>query len=146
MPEQTAIDRIGVASGVIALHVDRGYRIPVELEILDCEPDDRSTDNWDHIAESSIEFQSGLLILADWLQHTPPPERIPIPAGCYRCRAYFGGLGTTRTLLEGDDHYRIVLWPGAPIEPKVLKRYVYEPNRTVKARGKYKRSDANANS
>ena len=54
----------------------------------------------------------------------PDAARIPVTPGMYVVRVYYGGLDTIRDLgLEGDDHYRVVLWPGPARPVTVLKRH-----------------------
>jgi hypothetical protein len=46
---------------------------------------------------------------------------VTLQPGTYRVRAYFGGLDTVSADgLEGDDHYRVVLWPAPAQEPVIL--------------------------
>jgi hypothetical protein len=43
--------------------------------------------------------------------------------GVYRARVFYGKLASlSDDGLEGDDHYRIILWPGSPSTPVVLKQ------------------------
>ena len=56
------------------------------------------------------------------------PLRIHVPLGWYRVRASARGLRTVRENgLDGDDEYRIDLWPPAPTGVAVV-----EPHRWVK--------------
>lgn len=96
----------------------------VTVEVRDGAPTD-ALDGWDHAVECGIVVESGELRLF-------PPEktgsddvpRVPCPPGRYRALVLWGGLAAVLDELaaEGDDHYRIVLWPGAAAEPVVRKR------------------------
>jgi len=49
--------------------------------------------------------------------------RIPVPPAVYRVRVSYGGLDTlSDDGLEGDDHYRLQLWPATSIAISVLKQ------------------------
>jgi hypothetical protein len=89
------------------------------------DPPDDDVAGWDHVTEASIDVPTGRLFMTDLLAWDRKPElRINVPPGTYRARAYHAGLNTLSwNGLDGDDHYRLVLWPGEPCEPVVLKRY-----------------------
>ena len=56
----------------------------------------------------------GVTGLADYLR----AARIDLPLGTYRARIFYGNLDSlSDNGLQGDDHYSIVMWKGAPIEP-----------------------------
>ncbi|HLQ25536.1 MAG TPA: hypothetical protein VK138_06580 [Acidiferrobacterales bacterium] len=95
--------------------------VPVEMEILDAAPPD-DLNEWDHVAEASLELPSGKLQVHECT--TGPVDDLDVEPGTYRVRAYFGRLGElSADGLDGNDHYRIVLWR-APFEAiRVLKQY-----------------------
>lgn len=115
--EEECYRRVAAAPFVVAIQPDRNLTVPVEVELLDHRPDDDFV-AWDHVAEASLDLPSGRLEIQEcmgdlidlWL----------VAPGQYRVRAYFGGLDTIDTLgIDGDDHYRVVLWP-APMAPAAL--------------------------
>lgn len=117
-------DRAVVAPFVVAVQAARNTIVPVVVEVRDDAPDD-DLSGWDHVTDASIDLPGGELVVSDVVIEDGGPECcFTVPAGTYRVRAYHASLGTLRgNGLEGDDHYRIVLWPGEYCPPMVLKRY-----------------------
>jgi hypothetical protein len=106
---------------VVVIQPARNMTVAVDVEVTDVSPT-LAPDNWDHIAEASIELPSGRLEIHECTGGSI--DVLPVSPGAYRVRAYFGGLDTlSDDGLDGDDRYRIVLWPApfAPIE--ILKQY-----------------------
>ncbi|MDW4736332.1 hypothetical protein NQ293_26040, partial [Escherichia coli] len=53
----------------------------------------------------------------------PDAARIDVAPGTYRVRVSYGGLDTlSEDGLEGDDRYRLQLWPAPPIAVRVVKQ------------------------
>lgn len=113
--------RIKAAPFVIVVQPVRNMTVPVEVEVGDAPPG-ALLDGWDHVAEASIELPSGRLEIHECTGESI--DILSISPGTYRARAYFGGLDTlSPDRLDGDDRYRIVMWP-APFAPvEVLKQY-----------------------
>jgi len=115
-------ERVATAPGAIGISTIRNLDVPVEVEISEVEPTG-TFDNWDQVVDCSIQVQSGWLILGGpGLDDDVPP--ISIKPGTYRARVFFGGLNTlSADELEGNDRYRIVLWPGKETPVDILKKY-----------------------
>lgn len=82
-------------------------------------------DTWDHVVECGLAVPSGqITISAPETTGTPMVPRIRLAPGQYRAMVFYGALDSVTDELdpEGEDHYRVVLWPGEPREPVVLKR------------------------
>jgi hypothetical protein len=120
---QEAIDRLlAVAPGTIGVGTVRNMTVPVVVEIADTEPDEDTT-KWDQVNECSFEVQSGRIVVAGCTDYFPEAARIDVEPSSYRARIYYGSLDAlSKDGLEGDDHYRIVLWPGVPGPLRVLKQ------------------------
>jgi hypothetical protein len=99
--------------------------VPVILEITSAKPKHDDFGAWDQVNECSLSIASGKLIvtgIGDELSQVP---RIPVRPGSYRCRIYYGDLASVSTnKLEGNDHYKLVLWKSAPSRLIVRKQYV----------------------
>jgi hypothetical protein len=107
-----AVERLlALAPGVIGVGTARNMDVPVEVDILETEPrDDRG--GWDRVNDCTIDVPSGRLVVAGCTDYFPDAARIEIAPGSYNARIYYGGLSTVSAdALEGDDRYRIVLWP-----------------------------------
>ena len=114
--------RIKAEPFLVVVQPERNMEVPVELELAEQAPDlDLSA--WDHVAEASLDLPSGRLEIHECTGGSI--DILAVPAGHYRVRAYFGGLGTlSEDGLDGDDHYRIVIWPAPCADIAVLKQYV----------------------
>ena len=113
---------LALAPGIIGVGTVRNMTVPVVVEVYDQEPFDNN-DEWDQINECCIEITSGTIVVSGCSDYFPDAARITVPSGTYRARIYYGRLNTLRgNGLEGDDHYRVLLWK-APLAPlKVIKQ------------------------
>lgn len=126
-PERTD-NLLATDQGVICIGTVRNMEAPVVVEVLDDEPTE-NPDNWDHITECSIEIKSGEMAIAGCTDYPPEAARINIEPGTYRARIFYGKLDSlSEDGLEGDDHYKVVLWPGERVDAKVIRRRVSNSN------------------
>jgi len=123
--DQTAVDRLlAVAPGTIGVGTVRNMDVPVTVEIHDEAPTDEAA-NWDQINECSMDVPSGRIVVAGCTDYLPEAARIAVEPGCYRARIYYGRLDSlSEDGLDGDDQYRIALWPAPPREIEILKQRV----------------------
>jgi hypothetical protein len=120
--DEDTMHRIKAAPFVVVIQPERDSYVPVEVEITD-EPPEIALDAWDHVAEASLALPSGKLEIHECTGGSI--DILTVPAGTYRVRAYHGGLGTlSDDWLDGDDHYRLVLWPAPLADIAVLRQYV----------------------
>ncbi len=93
--------------------------VAVEIEIASHEPPDGFVD-WDQVADCALEIHSGTLSIRSATEEPETATRMEIEVRTYRVRVFYGlnadALGT-------ENRYKIVLWPGEWIEPRVLKRF-----------------------
>ena len=116
-------DQIATAPGALGVGTARAMTVPVTVEVRATPPVDENTAAWDHITQAGLHIDSGR-ILVSMFDNRPELPRIPIPPGTYTARVYTAGLNTlSPNGLDGEDRYRIVLWPGQVQQPEVLKRY-----------------------
>lgn len=118
-----AVDRLlAVAPGTIGVGTVRNMNVPVVVEIADSEPD-ANLSAWDHVNECTLEVPSGRVVIAGCIDYFPDAARIELVPGAYRARLYYGSLySLSEDGLDGDDHYRVVLWRAAPGPVQVLKQ------------------------
>lgn len=120
--EEDTARRIKTGPFVVVIQPERDMDVPVEIEIAD-EPPDLDLAAWDHVAEASLDIPSGRLEIHECTGGSI--DILAIPPGTYRIRACHGRLGTlSEDRLDGDDHYRIVLWPAPFTDIVVLKQYM----------------------
>jgi hypothetical protein len=117
-----AVDRmLAVAPGTVAVGTVRNMDVPVTVEVLDGEPGPDLSE-WDHVTECSLEVPSGCIVVAGCTDELRDAGRIDVSPGSYRARVSYGALDTlSEDGLDGDDHYRVQLWPAPLIGPRVLK-------------------------
>lgn len=116
--EEAVQNLLALAPGVIGVGTVRNMDVPVTVEVRDSAPQEDSNP-WDQINECSIEVGSGILVVAG-LDYFPDATRIHLQPGFYRARIFYGNLDSLRENgLEGDDHYKVVLWP-APFRDAVV--------------------------
>jgi hypothetical protein len=120
-PEAT--DRLlALAERTIGVGTVRNMTVPVDIEVRSTEPQE-SFEDWDQVNDCSIEVKSGRIVVAGCTDYFPSAARIEVTPGVYRARVYYGKLDTlSEDGLDGEDHYRVVLWPGEFTSPMVLKQ------------------------
>jgi len=113
---------LAVAPGTIGVGTVRNMNVPVMVEVTDGEPD-ANVAAWDHVNECSFEVSSGRVVIAGCTDYFPDAARIDVLPGSYRARVYYGNLNSlSDDGLDGDDHYKVILWRAAPAPVQVLKQ------------------------
>lgn len=120
--DQAYENLIVVDHGCIALSTARNMDVPVELVVSDEKPyiDKKS---WEHIVYCGISLDSGLLVVRGPSDYLPNATRARLQPGYYAVYILYRGLTTlSEDGLEGDDYYKIMLWPSDEVvEVSVLK-------------------------
>jgi len=119
-----AVDHLlAVGPGVVGVGTVRNMNVPVTIEIHDREPPG-DLDLWEHVTECGLEVRTGRLVVAGCTDYFPDAKRIQVGPGIYKVRVSCGGLDTlSEDGLEGDDRYRLQLWPAQSIgSPQVVKQ------------------------
>ena len=116
--------RLMVAPYAAILHTARNMDVPLRVEWHE-RPPARDVDAWQHVAEAHFACPSGRLVLAGLSDFEPDAPRLPVTAGPLGLRASFAGLDTlSEDGLDGDDRYRIQLWPEVgPQDVQLLKAW-----------------------
>lgn len=125
---QDAEETFVVATGrVLGVRTARDQDSCVTIQVSDHEPDE-DLDEWDHVVDCSIAVPSGTLIVSGPTEDLFHAQRIEVMPGVYCARVYFGMLAEVdHEGFEGDDFYKITLWPG--VEHKAIKvRKSWIPN------------------
>lgn len=121
-PEAVRLE-LALAPGTIGVGTVRNMTVPVTVEVRDAAPEKEDDSIWDQINECSIDLLSGQLVIAGCTDDFSEAARIPLAAGCYGARIYYGQLeALSDDGLDGNDHYRIVLWPSEKLELTILKQ------------------------
>lgn len=114
-------DRLAMEQGIVGVGTESYGEIKGELEILECENNLIDTTQFDHIVEGGIEITSGILQILD-CPNSDIELEVKLKPGVYRIRVYSSNLSSVIDD-EGDDYYKIEMWPNSNMERKVLKRY-----------------------
>ena len=115
---------IVTSSNSLSISTARNVDLPVEIVICDDKPL-ATYEKWDHIVQCSLKVTSGSLVVrgvSDYLQNA---ARISLESGQYTVWVFYGGLNTvSNDCLEGEDHYKIILWRSNIIASfELLKSY-----------------------
>jgi len=114
-------DRLAIEDGILGVGTECYGPVKGELYLLSVARDNIEMDKYDHIVEAGIEIKSGLLQIVDCPSSIVAIE-INIEPGFYRARIYSSNLASVDGD-EGDDFYKIEIWPDFIQERKILKRY-----------------------
>src|SRR5262249_35545510 len=113
---------LALAPGTVGVGTLRNTTVPVDIEVCDT-PFEESLDAWDQVNECSIQINSGRIVVAGCTDYFPDAARIVLQPGVYRVRVYYGKLDSlSPDGLEGEDHYRLAMWPATPGPVVVLKQ------------------------
>ena len=113
--------RVKVAENVVVVCPVRNMHVPVEIEVLTSEPSFDLAD-FDHVARCSLALPSGRL----QVHECTGGERLSLSVapGTYSVLALFSQLGSlSDDGLEGNDRYRVVLWPGVGTALSIVKAW-----------------------
>ena len=114
--------RIKADPFVVIVQRERNMTVPVEFEIAEGAPP-LALENWDHVAEASLEVPSGRLGIEECMGNRV--DGFVVTPGSYRVRFCCAGLTTlSEDGLEGNDRYAIALWAAPSAEVSVLKQFV----------------------
>ncbi|SDQ01183.1 hypothetical protein SAMN05428975_5632 [Mucilaginibacter sp. OK268] len=117
-------DRLGVDYDILGIGIESYGHVKADLEILDSADPQTDFGQYNHVVEAGITIQSGLLQVLNFPDYKSYLKLI-IKPGKYRVRVYSSGLGNVDTEAdEGQDHYKITMWPDSRMERKVLKQLV----------------------
>jgi hypothetical protein len=115
--------RVKAIDHVVVICPLRNMTVPVVLELHDCEPAFNPSD-YDHVVLCSLDLPTGELQVHECTGGEV--LRQSVAPGRYAVLALFSGLGTIVEMgFEGDDTYRLLIWPTASALPlSVLKAWV----------------------
>jgi len=113
--------RVKVAANVVVVCPVRNMSVPVEVEVASAEP---SVDlgAYDHVAHCSLSLPTGILQVHECTGGEL--LRLSVAPGTYSVLVLFSSLGSLDASgLEGQDSYRVVLWPGNERALAVVKAW-----------------------
>jgi hypothetical protein len=114
---------LAVAPGVVGIGTARNATVPVVVEVLDAAPQP-DLDDWDNVVEATLEITTGRIVVAGCTDYWPDAARIDVRPGRYRVRSSAAGLNSITSALDGNDRYRLQLWPTMhTTPPAVIKAF-----------------------
>jgi hypothetical protein len=120
--------RAAHGDGVIGIGTARNVEVPVEVHLLDAAPADDSA-AFQHVTECSVAVPTGKLVLNGPTDSNDRARILDVPKGTVVVRASHTGLDTlSDDGLRGKDRYRLQIWPGKAIKPRVVKQWA-EPEK-----------------
>jgi hypothetical protein len=119
MPEQwdeSAMSHaINISDGIIVVGTVRNTFVPVEIEIIDKKPN-YIYDEWDKINECNICIKAGSLVIAGCTDYFETASRLKLEPGQYGVLVFYKNLAKlSEDHLNGDDLYKLILWPSKEI-------------------------------
>jgi hypothetical protein len=96
-------------------------KVKGEIALVEKPVQDADFSKYDHVVECGIKVGSGELQILSW-PGVDNEMSIQLKAGNYRVRVYSSNF---KSVIDddGDDYYRIEVWPSDNMERKVLKQY-----------------------
>lgn len=121
--KETSEQRMVVDKGFLAVGTECYGPVKGQLEIKNDGSDIGALEEYDHVVEGKIDIETGVLQVQDCPTSSVAQE-VELPSGLYSVRVYSKGLATVEGD-EGDDFYRIVIWPAMnnDMKVKILKQY-----------------------
>jgi hypothetical protein len=113
--------KLAVGEGILGVGTASYSSCKGELMILDQKNDKIFYEQYDHIVEGSLEVSSGILQILDCSSRNVQLQ-IKIDPGVYRVRIYSSNFDSVIDE-NGDDFYRIEMWPSEEPKRLVLKQY-----------------------
>jgi len=122
--EKAHNQRLAMEDGVIGIGIQSYGHVKGELNLLSSVNNDKDYSKYDHIVEGGLNVKSGTLQVLD-CPNSEVELELKIKPGKYRVRVYSSNLVTAdMDEVEGNDQYKIEIWPDSNMERKVLKQYI----------------------
>jgi hypothetical protein len=118
---QADVAKIAVEEGILGITVGKYAEIEVEVNVLKSQNNERNFDEFEHIAEASVDVPSGVLQIKDCTGFDTILE-LNLTPGTYAVRCYSAKLSSIKGDV-GDDFYVLEIWASEKIERKVLKQF-----------------------
>lgn len=119
---EEAVERLlAVAPHAVGIGTARNMAVPVAISVHEREPAADFAE-WEQVHDCSFTVLSGRVAVLGATDYLPDAPSLSLRPGPYRVRISYAGLETlSEDGLEGDDFYRIQLWP-APLAALVTRK------------------------
>jgi hypothetical protein len=119
--EDATRSRLAIGDSILGIGLQCYGSFKGELVLLDSKNDNIEYNQYDHIVEGGINVRSGILQVLD-CPHSNVELEVKVNPGKYRARIYSLNLASVVDD-NGDDYYRVEMWPDLNGELTVLKQY-----------------------
>ncbi len=120
--ESALDDRLALEKGILGVGTECYGPVKGELLLLEVANDEVNFEEYDHIVEAGLEVKSGIIQILDCPTSGVELE-LEVTPGIYMVRIYSSNLASV-VGDEGDDFYKIEIWPGTTLSRRVLKRFM----------------------
>jgi hypothetical protein len=120
--DETLERMLAVGDCSIGIATMRNMSVPVAIAVHDDAPE-ADFHEWELVNECSFRVRTGRVMVLGCTEGTPQERaRFSLPPGSYRVRVSYVGLDTlSDDALDGDDFYRLQIWPAPPAPTLTLK-------------------------
>lgn len=120
--DETVERMLAVGDCSVGIATARNMNVPVVLSVHDTVPE-ADFGEWELVNECSFRVRSGQVMLIGCTEGVPQERaRFSLIPGSYRLRVSYVGLDTlSEDGLDGDDFYRLQVWPAPLGETRTLK-------------------------
>jgi hypothetical protein len=120
--DETVERMLAVGECSVGIATARNMNVPVVVSVHDAAPD-ADFGEWELVNECSFSVRSGHVMVIGCTEGSPQERaRFSLEPGPYRLRVSYSGLDTlSDDGLEGDDFYRLQVWPGPVAPTRTLK-------------------------
>ncbi len=116
-------DRLALEDGILGVGTASYGHIRAELDILNKANEELDVDQYDHIVEGGLVIESGVLQVLD-CPNSEVELEVGVKPGTYRVKIYSSNLlSADIDENDGDDFYKIEIWPDSVMKREVLKRF-----------------------
>ncbi|MGC5799364.1 hypothetical protein [Sphingomonas sp. NFX23] len=121
--DEVATDRmLAVGADLVAVGTARNMDVPLKLEVHDVEPASDISE-WDQVIDCGLSLSSGTVIAFGCTENPDDAKRFSVQPGSYKARVSYANLNDlSADGLEGNDLYRVQLWPGEEGSIAVVKQ------------------------
>lgn len=121
--DEVATDRmLAAGSDLVAIGTARNMHVPLILEVHHAEPPNDLVE-WDQVIDCGLLLPSGTFMAFGCTENSDEATRFAVQPGSYKTRVSYANLNDlSADGLEGNDVYRVQLWPGEAGSITVVKR------------------------
>jgi hypothetical protein len=120
--DETVERMLAVGECSVGIATARNMNVPVVVSVHDAAPE-ADFGEWELVNECSFRVRSGQMMVIGCTEGSPQERaRFSLTPGSYRLRVSYVGLDMlSDDGLEGDDFYRLQIWPSPRAETRTLK-------------------------